>query len=96
MQLDQKDQFVAAVLPQFLGRLTHFRQIWSNPRTEEIFKKLETWDYVMGKDSVEASFYHVWEYLFQHSLFKLVSLNEQEIHAIINHGFFQNYQFTLL
>jgi hypothetical protein len=49
----------------------------------------------MDKDSIEASYYHVWEYNFQHSLFKLVKLSEEEVHAIINHGFFENYQFTL-
>lgn len=42
----------------------------------------------MGKDSIESSYYHVWEYNFQHSLFSLVKLSEEEIHAIINHGFF--------
>jgi hypothetical protein len=40
-----KDEFVAEVLPGLLGRLTHLREIWSNPETEQIFTRLEKWDY---------------------------------------------------
>lgn len=96
MQLDLKDEFVAEVLPRLLSRLTHLREIWSSPETEPIFQRLLKWDHVMGRDSIQPSYYHVWEYNFQHSLFQLVKLTQEEIHAIINHGFFENYQFTLL
>ena len=96
MQLDVRDEFVAETIPALLARLTHLREIWSNQETEAIFAKLQEWNFEMHKDSVEASYYHVWEYNFQHSLFLTTKLSEEEIHAIINHGFFENYQFTLL
>ena len=76
MQLDVRDEFVAEVLPPLLGRLGEFRQIWSSPRTEPLYEKLTKWDFELGKDSVEAAIYHVWEYLFQHSLFSLSGLSE--------------------
>lgn len=96
MQLSQKDQFLAEVLPKFTGRLTQLRQIWSNPQTEQLFQRLATWDASMSKDSVEAAIYHVWEHLFHYSLFNLTTLSEFERKSIVNHAFFENYFFLLL
>lgn len=96
MQLDQRDEFVAEVMPKLLQKLEQSRSIWQSPQHDKIMAKLKAWDYVLHKDSIEASLYHVWEYLFQHSLFKLVDLTEEEVHAIVNHGYFENYQFLLL
>lgn len=59
MQLDYRDEFLADVLPKMLGKLTLLRKVWSNPQTEEIFKRLVDWDCVMARDSIEASIYHV-------------------------------------
>ena len=96
MQLDVRDEFASEAFPLVLAKLTQMREIWSNPETQLILKNLLKWYYVMSKDSIEASYYHVWQFNFQHSLFKTVDLNEEEIHAIINHAFFENYQFKLL
>ena len=60
MQLDQKDSFLADVLPKFLVRLTEDRKIWSNEKTEIIFQRLSKWNCVLTKDSIEAAMYHVW------------------------------------
>lgn len=87
-QLNQKDQFLSEVLPQFLGRLTHFKYIWSNPQTEALFSKLVGWDTTLGRDSVEAAIYQVWEHLFHYSLLSLTNLTEYERHAIVSHAFF--------
>lgn len=60
MQLDYKDEFLSEVFPKVLGKLTEMREIWSNSETEEYFRRLLNWDYILSKDSVEASFYQVW------------------------------------
>jgi acyl-homoserine lactone acylase PvdQ len=76
MQMDYKDEFVAEVMPKLIEKLEQLKYIWSSPKHEEILDYLKSWDYVMHKNSIQATFYQVWEYLFQHSLFKLVDLNE--------------------
>jgi acyl-homoserine lactone acylase PvdQ len=96
MQLDFKDNFAAEVIPKMLNRLEKLKFIWSSDVHEKIISKLKNWDYVMGKTSIEAAFYQVWEYLLLKSWFKLVGLTEEEVQAITNHGYFENYQFSLL
>lgn len=56
---------------------------------------LKKWDYVMEVDSIESTLYHIWERLLQNSFLVDSDLNEQEREAIINHAFFENYQFRL-
>ena len=63
-------------------------ELWSSPATEELFEKLEKWDYRLEKESVEASIYHVWEHEFQETLLLQTSLAQVERESIINHAFF--------
>ena len=47
MQLDTKDEFLSEAFPSILKALTTVRQIWSNKITEELFERLEKWDYFL-------------------------------------------------
>lgn len=96
MQLDTRDEFLAEAFPSVLKGLQSVRALWSDSTTEEMFSRLQFWDYNLTKDSVEASIYHVWEHEFQESLLHGTDLSDQEREAIINHAFFEIYLMNLM
>lgn len=49
----------------------------------------------MPRTSVPTALYHVLEHLFHASLFAKAHLSEEEMEAIVEHAFFENYQFVL-
>ena len=52
MQLDTRDEFLSEALPSMLKALTTVRQLWSNKVTEELFERLEKWDYFLEPNSI--------------------------------------------